>query len=131
MRWSEEQYQEYLKKNGIKTAQDKPRKPKYNNKHTWSDGICFDSQKEADYYQELKLRMLAGDVKGFCRQPSFVLVEGNEKDKAITYSADFIVFNLNGTVEIVDVKGYESQQWERTYKMFRLKYPKLELKVVK
>lgn len=131
MRWTEEEYQDFLKKNGIKTAQDKPRKTKYNNKHTWSDGICFDSQKEARCYQELKLRMLAGDIKGFCRQPEFILTEGNAENRAITYKADFIVFNIDGTTEIIDVKGYESQQWERTYKMFRLKYPELELKVIK
>ena len=35
--------------------------------------------------------------------------EGNEKERAITYRADFIVFHNDGTVEIVDVKGYESQ----------------------
>lgn len=61
----------------------------------------------------------------------FVLVEGNPKDRAITYKADFIVFNKDGTYKIVDVKGFESQQWKRTAKQFRLKFPELELCIEK
>jgi hypothetical protein len=131
LNWSEEEYQEYLKKNGIKTAKDKPKKSKYNSKHVWEDGICFDSRKEAGKYQELKLRLMAGDIKGFCLQPTFPLVEGNAENRAVTYSPDFIVLNNDGTYEIIDTKGYEPQQWERTYKMFRLKYPRLDLKIEK
>jgi hypothetical protein len=134
--WTEEEYQYYLQKSKAKPAKSKtksvPKKrAKYNNKHTWIDGICFDSKKEADYYLELKLRLRAGDIKGFCRQPSFVLVEGDAETKAITYSADFIVFNNDGSTEIIDVKGYESQQWIKTYKMFTAKYHKLKLKIIK
>lgn len=58
-------------------------------------------------------------------------MEGNEKDRAITYSADFILFMADGTYQIIDVKGMETDQWERTFKQFRLKYPNLELKVIK
>ena len=53
------------------------------------------------------------------------------KDRAITYKADFIVFNKDGTYKIVDVKGFESQQWKRTAKQFRLKFPELELCIEK
>lgn len=96
MYWTEEQYQEYLKKRGIQPAK-RPSKAKYHSHHTWIDGICFDSQSEANYYNSLKLLMRAGAIKGFCRQPSFVLVEGNEKERAIIYSADFIIFKLDGS----------------------------------
>jgi len=113
---------------------DKPRKPKkqkYHNKHTWVDGICFDSQLEANRYGQLKMLQRAGTIKGFCRQPEFVLVDGNESQRAITYKADFIVFNLDGTVTIEDTKGYETEQWKRTYKMFKDRYPQLEISVLK
>lgn len=110
---------------------EQTKKSKYSNKKIIVDGIYFDSQLEADYYSELKLRLRAGDIKGFCRQPEFILVEGNETERAITYKADFIVFNLDGTAEVIDTKGYESEQWKRTYKMFRIKYPDLELKIEK
>ena len=132
MRWTESDYMNYLEERGHKTARKKPtKKSKYNARKTWVDGICFDSQKEARYYNSLKLLLQAGEIKGYCLQPQFVLQEGNEKERAITYRADFIVFHNDGTVEIVDVKGYESQNWKRTYKMFRLKYPELKLKIVK
>lgn len=131
MRWTEEQYMEWLEGQGIKTAREKPKHSKYNNKKTWVDGICFDSKKEAEYYSILKTLQVAGEIKGFCRQPEFILVEGNAENRAITYKADFIVFHNDGRTEIVDVKGYESQQWKRTYKQFRLKYPELELEIVK
>lgn len=131
MNWSEEEYEEFLKSHGIKTIDDKKqKKSKYNAHRIKVDGICFDSQKEANYYEELKLQLRAGVIKGFCRQPQFILVEGNIKERAITYSADFIIFHLDGTAEIIDTKGYEPQQWQRTYKMFRIKYPDLKLKVV-
>lgn len=132
MRWSEEQYMEWLEKQGHETARKKPKKrSKYNNKKTWVDGICFDSKKEADYYSMLKVLKEAGEIKGFCRQPEFILVEGNVENRAITYKADFIVFHNDGRIEIIDVKGYESDQWKRTYKQFKLKYPNMELKIVK
>lgn len=127
MRWSEEEYMDFLEKKGQVTARKKPKKSKYNNKKTWIDGLCFDSAKEGDYYNQLKLLLQAKAIKGFCLQPEFILVEGNEKDRAITYKADFIIFHLDGTTEIVDVKGFESEQWKRTFKQFRLKYPELKL----
>lgn len=126
MRLTKEEYLELVGKAG-----SKPKKTKYNNKKTWVDGVCFDSKKEAEYYTNLKLLMRAGEIAGFCRQPQFVLVEGNTEDRAITYKADFIVFNTDGTYNIIDVKGFESQQWQRTFKQFRLKYPGLELNVKK
>ena len=121
----------YLERTGKQTARQKSRRNKYNAKKTWVDGICFDSKKEAEYYQELKLRHEAGDILGFCRQPEFILQEGNAEDRAITYKADFIIFHIDGTFQIVDVKGFESQQWKRTYKQFRLKFPGLKLKIEK
>ncbi len=131
MRWTEEEYMDYLEKRGEATAKSKPKPSKYRSKKTWVDGICFDSKKEAAYYTSLQLLMKIGEIKGFCRQPEFVLTEGNEKDRAITYKADFIVFHNDGRTEIIDVKGYESEQWKRTAKQFRLKYPDLELKIIK
>jgi len=131
IRWTEAELQEYLKRMGKQTVQEPKKKSKYNAKHVCVDGILFDSQQEANYYSSLKLLMRAGEIKGFCLQPKFVLVEGNDTDRAITYAADFIIFYNDGRYEIVDVKGFESQQWKRTLKQFRLKYPKLQLKIEK
>ena len=132
MRWSEDDYQDFLRKQGQTPIEKKSKKKtKYNNKRIRVDGILFDSQKEADYYTDLKILLRAKEIKGFCRQPEFILQKGNTAERAITYKADFIVFNLDDTAEIIDVKGFESQAWKRTFKMFRLKYPEMELKIVK
>lgn len=132
MRWTEEEYMDFLENQGKTTARKKPKKQsKYRNQKSWINGICFDSKKEGNYYKDLLLLKKAGDIKGFCIQPEFILVEGDSTERAITYRADFIIFNLDGSFEIIDVKGYESQQWDRTFKQFKLKYPELHLKIVK
>ena len=130
MSWSEEQYQEYLKKKGKAADITKKKRSKYNAKKTKVDGIIFHSKKESEYYFQLRLLLKAGAIKGFCMQPKFLLVEGNQENRAITYATDFIIFHNDSTFEIVDVKGLETEQWKRTFKQFKLKYPELELKVV-
>ena len=72
-----------------------------------------------------------GTIKGFCRQPEFVLQEGFAATRPITYHADFVVFHNDGSYEIVDTKGFETQEFKRTRKLFKAKFPRLELKVVK
>ena len=48
---------------------------KYNAKRIEVDGFSFASRKEADYYCELKLRLKAGDIKGFSFTAGFVLLD--------------------------------------------------------
>ena len=135
MRWTKEQYQEYLaKKKGIPL--DKPnRRSKYGNQKTVVDGIEFDSKKEAEYYCQLKLLKKAGEIKDIGLQPRFELQPAFEKNgvkyRPITYIADFVITNNDGTTEIVDVKGVETQVFKIKQKLFEYMYPDLSLKVVK
>lgn len=136
MNWSEEEYQEYVRNKNINYPRAKPtaipkKKSKYKNKITHIDGLTFRSTKEGQYYSKVKLLKENGTIAGYVLQPQFVLCEGNDIEKAITYKADFIIFNLDGTFEIVDVKGMETAQWKRTFKQFRLKYPNLKLTEIK
>lgn len=132
LRWTEDDFIEYLMRMNKCIKEPKKQKtPKYNNKRTRADGILFDSKMEAEYYSYLKLQLSAGEIKGFCRQPKFILVEGFADQRPITYSADFIVFNLDGTAEVIDVKGMETEQWNRTKKMFQAKFPRMELKMIR
>lgn len=92
----------------------KLRRPnKYGAKATEVDGFRFDSQKEARYYRELKLREKAGDVVMFLRQVPFHL-PGNTR-----YVVDFVEFHSDGAVLFVDVKGRETE-------MFKLKKRQVE-----
>ncbi len=106
--WSIEQYREYQKKSN--------RKSKYGAVKTSVDGQTFDSKKEADYYCNLKLRLQAGEIKGFCLQPVFILAPG------LKYKADFIVFHNDGTSEIIDTKGFKTKEYIAKKKVFEDKY---------
>lgn len=92
------------------------KKSKYGAKRVEIDGIKFDSQKEANYYLELKIRLAAKDIKGFCRQPEFILAPN------LRYKADFIIFNNDGTSEIIDVKGMQTQVYKDKKKVFEDKF---------
>lgn len=113
--WSIEQYQEYQKNKG--------KRSKYGAVKTSVDGQKFDSQKEAEYYCELKLRLQSGDIKGFCLQPTFILAPG------LKYKADFIVFNSDETMEIIDTKGFKTKEYITKKKIFEDKY-KLKIKEI-
>lgn len=135
-RWTEEQYQEFVKKKkGLLVEPQSQRKSKYNNQKTMVDGIEFDSKKEADYYIHLKLLKKAGEIKDIGLQQRFVLQPGFEKNgvkyQPITYIADFVITNNDGTTEVVDIKGVETQVFKIKKKLFEHMYPDLNLKVVK
>ena len=106
--WSIEQYKQYQEKGN--------KRSKYGAVKTKIDGQIFDSKKEADYYCELKLRLQAGEIKGFCLQPTFILAEG------LKYKADFIVFNNDGTTEVIDVKGFKTKEYITKKKVFEDKF---------
>lgn len=116
---SKAKLEDFLYKTTSNTTNNK--KSKYNANKVEIDGIKFDSQKEADYYSELKLRLAAKDIKGFCRQPEFILAPN------LRYKADFIVFNNDGTSEIIDVKGMQTQVYKDKKKVFEDKF---NLKIV-
>lgn len=111
--------EDFMYKSKNNTTEHK--KSKYGANKVEIDGIKFDSQKEADYYSELKLRLAAGEIKGFCRQAEFVLAKNTR------YKADFIVFNNDGTSEIIDVKGFKTDVYKLKKKLFEDKF---NLKIV-
>ena len=107
--WSVEDYKNY--ENG-----KQKKRAKYRSYKTSVDGHTFDSLKEAEYYQDLKLRLKSNDIKGFCLQPTFILAPG------LKYKADFIVFNKDGTCDVIDVKGFKTKEYIAKKKVFEDKY---------
>lgn len=99
---------------------------KYGNKKTVVDGITFDSRAEAKYYEQLKWLKQAKQIKDFKLQPRFILQEAFKKNgkniRKIEYVADFEILNLDGTVEIVDVKGHETKEFLLKKKLFEKRY---------
>lgn len=106
--WSIEDYKNYQEKT--------TKRSKYGATKTQVDGITFDSKKEADYYAELKLQVLAGDIDGFCMQPIFILAPN------LKYKADFIVFHKDGRFEIIDTKGFRTKEYIAKKKVLEDKY---------
>lgn len=104
---------------------------KYGSKKITIDGICFDSKDEAKYYETLKERMAKGEIRNFELQPKYTLVPGFKKNgkayRAITYTPDFRIYHLDGTEELIDVKGFSTQQGELRYKLFNYFYKDLKL----
>lgn len=106
--WSVEDYKNY--------ADSKKIKSKYRANKISIDGHTFDSKKEADYYCELKLKLQAKEINGFCLQPTFILAPG------LKYKADFIVFNKDNSTEVIDVKGFKTKEYIAKKKVFEDKF---------
>jgi hypothetical protein len=77
-------------------------KSKYRAIPTTIDGIRFHSKKEADFYRRLKVSKEHADIKYFLLQVPFRL-PGN-----IRYLCDFMIVNLDNSLEYVDVKGRDT-----------------------
>ena len=106
--WSVDDYKNFT--NGT------TKKSKYRANKVSIDGHTFDSQKEADYYCELKLRLQAKEIDGFCLQPTFMLAPN------LKYKADFIVFHKNKPAEVIDVKGFKTKEYIAKKKVFEDKF---------
>lgn len=100
---------------------------KFGNRKTVVDGIKFDSRAEAKYYEQLKWLKKAKQIKDFKLQPIFLLQEAFKKNgntiRKIEYKADFEIHNLDGSVEIIDVKGVETEAFKIKKKLFEKRYP--------
>lgn len=99
---------------------------KYNSKKITVDGYTFDSMDESKYYQALLIRKAKGEIVNFEMQPKFTLIPGFKKQgktfKAMTYTPDFLIYHNDGTEELIDVKGFSTQQGELRYKLFNYFY---------
>jgi len=103
-------------------------KNKYRNEKEEFEGIKFDSKAEAEFYKYLLKNYKKEEI---ILQPEFVLQEKfrDSKGKAqreSKYIADFQIDDI-----VYDVKGVTNPLFKIKEKTFKLKYPQLELKVVK
>lgn len=104
---------------------------KYGAKKITIDGYTFDSKDEGKYYEYLKKLKAQNKILNFELQPKYELQPGFKKNgktyRAITYAPDFLIYHLDGTEELIDVKGMSTQQGELRKKIFDYKYPELKL----
>lgn len=99
---------------------------KYGAKKVVIDGITFDSQLEAKYYEHLLALKESNVVESFELQPVYELIPkfiiNGKKRLATKYKADFFVKYTNGHTAVIDVKGFETTDFKLKKKMFELKY---------
>lgn len=104
---------------------------KYKAKKVVIDGIEFDSKDESLYYEALIKMVNNKEIQGFKLQPKYTLIPSFKKDgttyRAMTYSPDFEVLHNNGEIELIDIKGFSTQQGEIRLKLFNFTYPNLTL----
>ena len=90
---------------------------KYHNKKVIVDDIKFDSKKEANRYNQLKLLEKVGVIKNLQRQVKFELQPSfkynNKTIRAINYIADF-VYEQDGKQIVEDVKS-EATRKDKVY----------------
>lgn len=116
---------------------------KYHAKKTEVDGIQFDSKREAQRYQQLKLMEKAGVICDLKRQVKYELVpaqyiNGKCVERAVTYTSDFEYYILKplrqrtvmaepdamaiGQHIVEDVKGMRTDVYKIKRKLMLYKY---------
>ena len=96
---------------------------KYNARKTTVCGHTFDSKREAEIYLDLLSRKQHGEIIRIGLQPSYTLLEGfrdnqGNKQRAITYTADFFVTYADGHSEVIEVKGMRTRDYMLRKKLF-------------
>lgn len=104
---------------------------KYKAKKITIDGITFDSKDEGKYYEYLKKRKARGEILNFELQPKYTLQPSFKKYGKtflpVIYKADFLIYHLDGTEEVIDVKGMPTPEAKNKRKIFDFNYPNLKL----
>ena len=94
---------------------DRPRVSKYRSQKTSSDGIVFDSKKEACRYNELKFLQSIGEISELQLQVCFQL-------SVCKYYADFVYKDKSGLFVVEDVKSPATKKkvsYRIKYKMMK------------
>jgi hypothetical protein len=79
------------------------------------NGIRYDSGFEAKYAQELTMRQKAGEIEKFEAHKKLALICNGYHIG--DYEMDFIVYNLDGTIEYHETKGRIFPDWKWKWKI--------------
>ena len=107
---------DYLRGKGMIPPETKP--PKYRNRKTEVDGETFDSAKEAQRIQELRLLERAGEIRELQTQVSYLLIPAQKRndgstERAVHYIADATYWV--GDVQVVEDTKSAITRKDKTY----------------
>ena len=112
---TEQEIREFYRRQGREPPDslnpEKVKRQKYGNHRVQTNDGKFDSKHEEKCWQEIRLRLAAGEILGVGRQVIFGLPGGGR------YVADFVVLEKDGTYKVYDAKS----QATRKDKVYRLK----------
>jgi hypothetical protein len=100
----------------FKTKWTSAKKTDYNN-------FLYDSKFEAGHAAELDLLLKAKQIKSYEKQKTLDLIVNGYI--VCTYRIDFIVYHLDGTIEYIEMKGYDTPVWRLKWKLFESLYSEL------
>ncbi|WP_027633076.1 DUF1064 domain-containing protein [Clostridium hydrogeniformans] len=104
---------------------------KYKAEKVVLDGIRFDSKDEARYYLYLKKLKSESKIENFELQPKYELQPKFKKNAKsflpVFYIADFLIYHLDGSLEVIDIKGMATETAKLKRKLFEYRYPDLNL----
>lgn len=95
---------------------------KYNSKRTVYNGIVYDSIKEANYASTLDLLKRAKEIKSWTGQHKLKLEVNNFH--ICNCIVDFLVVMPDDTLELHEVKGFETAAWKIKWKLAQALYGK-------
>ena len=99
-------------------------KSKYNNRTKVYRGHSYDSIKEAQYAEDLDWRVKAEDIKNWERQVKIPLdVKGRH---ICNYYVDFKITHNDGSIEFVEVKGFQTEVWRLKWLLFEALIDEIE-----
>ncbi|MCY0092247.1 MULTISPECIES: DUF1064 domain-containing protein [Bacillus amyloliquefaciens group] len=78
-----------------------------------SDNVVCKSLIKVKYYDQLKWLLQNRFIKSFEVCPSFQLSSKEEHEFPFLYTADFKIINLNGSVDVIDLKSMEKDEFYR------------------
>ena len=101
---------------------------KYNAQKTTVDGITYDSRKEAQRAQELRLMLKAGIISNLREQVPYELIPaqkneyGKVAERAVIYKADFVYDDEKGKTVVEDTKGARTKEYIIKRKLMLYEY---------
>lgn len=104
----------------------KQKQSKYHAEKAIIDGERFDSKREAERWQELRLMEKAGEISTLRRQVKYELIPafkkpGERTERSVSYIADF-VYTENGETVVEDSKGFKTDVYKIKRKLMIEKY---------